>query len=123
MRRFTGLVLVLASVFVLALGACSSGASTSGSTTGGTTTGGAAPSSVTVTLQNLAFNPAQVDVAVGGTVTFMNNDSVQHNIAGDTWSSGPLDPGKSFSQTFPTAGSFPIRCTIHPSMTGTVNVK
>jgi plastocyanin len=78
---------------------------------------------VTVSLENISFNPAQVDVAVGGTVTFMNNDSVQHNVAGDTWSSGPLDPGKSFSQTFPTAGSFPIRCTIHPSMTGTVNVK
>ncbi len=123
MRRFTVLVLVLASVFVLALGACSSGASTSGTTTGGTTTGGTAPSSVTVSLENISFNPAQVDVAVGGTVTFMNNDSVQHNVAGDTWSSGPLDPGKSFSQTFPTAGSFPIRCTIHPSMTGTVNVK
>ena len=118
MRRFTVLVLALASVFVLALAACSSGATSSG-----TTTGGPAASSVTVTLQNLAFNPATVDVAGGGSVTFVNNDSVQHNVAGDTWSSGPLDPGKSFSQTFPTAGSFPIRCTIHPSMTGTVNVK
>ncbi len=118
MRRFTVLVLVLASVFVLALAACTSGAPTTG-----TTTGGPAPTSVTVTLQNLAFNPAQVDVAVGGSVTFVNSDSMQHNVAGDTWSSGPLDPGKSFTQTFPTAGAIAVRCTIHPSMTMTVNVK
>jgi plastocyanin len=116
MRRFT--VLVLACVFVLALAACSSGASTSG-----TTTGGPAASSVTVTMQNLAFNPAQVDVATGGTVTFVNNDTVQHNVAGDSWSSGPLDPGKSFTQTFSAAGANAIRCLIHPSMTMTVNVK
>jgi len=118
MRRFTVLVLVLASVLVLALAACSSSASTSG-----TTTGGPAASSVTVTMQNLAFNPAQVDVATGGTVTFVNNDTVQHNVAGDSWSSGPLDPGKSFTQTFSTAGAIPVRCLIHPSMTMTVNVK
>jgi len=48
---------------------------------------------------------------------------VQHNVAGESWSSGPLDPGKSFTQTFANAGAIPVRCTIHPSMTMTVNVK
>jgi plastocyanin len=106
-------------MLVLALAACSSGASTPSGTTGG----GTAASSVTVTMQNLAFDPAQVDVALGGSVTFTNNDTVPHNVAGESWSSGPLDPGKSFTQTFSNAGAIPVRCLIHPSMTMTVNVK
>jgi plastocyanin len=123
MRRSRALVLVLASLLVLALAACSYGTSTPSGTTGGTTGGGTPSASVTVSMKNIAFNPAQVDVTAGGSVTFVNDDSVQHNVAGDTWSSGPLDPGKSFTQTFPTAGANAVRCTIHPSMTMTVNVK
>jgi len=74
-------------------------------------------------MKDFAFDPATVDVAKGGSVTLVNNDTVQHNVAGESWSSGPLDPGKSFTQTFANAGAIAVRCTIHPSMTMTVNVK
>jgi len=72
---------------------------------------------------NTTFDPSTIEVAVGGTVTFTNNDSVPHDVAGDGWDSGSMAPGATFSQTFPTAGTFPIRCTIHPSMTASVVVK
>ena len=113
---------VLASLVVLA--GCSAPAAPSGST-GGTGTGGTTggTSAVAVSLQNFAFNPSDIQVAVGGTVTFTNNDSVTHNISGDGWASGPMAQGATFSQTFPTAGTFPIKCTIHPSMTANVTVK
>jgi plastocyanin len=117
--------IALAAVLVLSLAtlvACSSSPASSG---GGSSSGGSGSgsSAVTVTLQNIAFNPSQIDVGVGGTVTFVNKDSVAHDIVGSGWDSGSLAPGASFSQTFPTAGTFPIHCIIHPSMTGSVTVK
>jgi plastocyanin len=117
MRHSRTFIIVVALAGLLVLAGCA--ATPSGPTGGTGTTSGA----VAVSLQNLAFNPAQIDVAVGGTVTFTNSDTVEHNIAGDTWSSGPMAPGATFSQTFATAGSFPIRCTIHPSMTANVTVR
>jgi plastocyanin len=119
MRRYRILVLAVSVTAALALAACSGATTTPG--TG--TTGGASSSGATVSMVGLAFNPSTVDVPVGGTVTFVNDDTVQHNVAGESWSSGPLDPGKSFTQAFSTAGAIAVRCTIHPSMTMTVNVK
>jgi len=121
--------MTLASLVVVALAlalvACGSGTTSTPAAPSGTgTTGGTTSSSqVTVSMKNFAFDPATVDVAKGGSVTFLNNDTVQHNVAGESWSSGPLDPGKSFTQTFANAGTIAVRCTIHPSMTMTVNVK
>lgn len=120
MRDHRRIILIAAlTVLLIALAGCGSG-STSGSSTSGSSSGGSA---VTVSLKNIAFDPSDITVSVGGTVTFVNNDAVAHNIAGDTWQSGSLDPGKSYAHTFPTAGTFPIRCIIHPSMTGSVTVK
>jgi plastocyanin len=74
-------------------------------------------------MSNMAFSPSDVTVAVGGTVTWTNNDSVAHTATGDSFDSGSLAPGKSFSQTFTAAGTFPFHCSIHSGMTGTVTVK
>ena len=123
MRRSTILASVAVVALMLVLVACSNTTSTPATPSGTGTTGGTASSSVTVSMKNFAFDPTTVDVAKGGSVTFVNNDTVQHNVAGESWSSGPLDPGKSFTQTFTTAGAIAVHCTIHPSMTMTVNVK
>ena len=125
MRRSAALASLAAVALALALVACGSGTtSTPGAPSATGTTGGTTSSPpVTVSMKNLAFEPATVDVAKGGSVTFVNNDTVQHNVAGESWSSGPLDPGKSFTRTFANAGAIAVRCTIHPSMTMTVNVK
>ena len=118
-------VAVLATVLLVA--GCSSAPSTpaGGSSSGSGATGGtaSAPSAVSVSLMNSAFDPADITVAVGGTVTFTNNDAVDHTVTGDAFDSGVVSPGKSFSQKFPTAGTFPIRCKIHPMMAGSVTVK
>jgi len=120
MKRHVILVLAVATAAALMLAGCGSGTTT---TPSGTTGGGSAPSAVTVSMAGIAFNPSTIDVAVGGAVSFKNDDTVQHIVAGESWSSGPIDPGKSFTQTFSTAGAIAVRCTIHPSMTMTVNVK
>jgi plastocyanin len=118
--RLALIAIALALVSLVLLAGCSAAPSSSTTPTGGT---GAAPSAVSVSLKNFAIDPSDITVAVGGTVTFTNNDTVQHNIAGDNWSSGPMAAGATFPHTFTTAGSFPIHCLIHPSMTANVTVK
>jgi plastocyanin len=128
MRRYiVGVLAITALLLALTLTGCSapSTSSTGGSSSSGSSSGGAAPSAVQVVLQNIAIQPANVTVAVGGTVTWANQDSVTHNLTDDagSWSSGALAPGKSFSHTFTAAGTFPYHCIIHPSMTGQITVK
>jgi len=69
--------------------------------------------------------PDPVAVGVGGTVTWTNDDAVAHTVTFDDasrTSSKNLDPGATFSATFPKAGSYPYHCSIHSSMQGTVTV-
>jgi plastocyanin len=91
---------------------------------------GGASSSVTIprgaeVLGNRAFNPGEMTVAIGDTVTWVNTDTVSHtstsNAAG--WESGTIAPGRQFSFTFGTAGTFPYHCRIHPGMVGSVVVR
>jgi plastocyanin len=76
-------------------------------------------------LGNRAFAPDEADVAVGATVTWTNNDVVTHTSTSDNgvWNSGNVAPGKQFSVTFATAGTFTYHCTIHPGMVGSVVVR
>jgi predicted lipoprotein with Yx(FWY)xxD motif/plastocyanin len=87
--------------------------------------GSASANSVAVEIKGFAYNPATVEVAVGTTVTWTNNDSTAHTVTADdgSFQSGTLDPGKSFSFTFTKAGSVSYHCEFHPNMTATVTVK
>lgn len=73
----------------------------------------------------MAFTPATITVTAGATVTWMNNDNMTHTVTGDdnSFDSGGIGTGSSFTKTFLTVGTFPYHCSIHPSMTGTVMVK
>lgn len=109
---------VLAVALALTLTACS-GAPTSTAPPGAGTTA----TGTIVSMKGLAFDPVQVDIAPGDSVTFVNNDTVPHDLAGGSWKSGTIAPGASYTQKFSAAGTDPVRCTIHPAMTMTVNVK
>ena len=76
------------------------------------------------TLTSTAYAPNPITVAVGGTVTWTNNDTTAHTATANSgaFSSGTIAPSGKFSMTFPSAGSFPYRCTLHPGMVGTVTV-
>jgi plastocyanin len=69
-----------------------------------------------------AYNPPELTVAVGTTVTWTNTDVVSHTSTSDAtgWNSGTIAPGGQFSFAFPTAGTFSYHCAIHPGMVGTV---
>jgi len=71
------------------------------------------------------FSPNPIQITVGSTVTWTNATGPTHTATSDTgaWTTGSIAPGTtSAAVTFPTAGTFPYHCAIHPSMTGTVIV-
>lgn len=76
-------------------------------------------------LGNRAFAPPDLDVEAGTTVTWTNTDRDSHTSTSDVpgWNSGTISPGRQFSFTFQTAGTFPYHCSFHPGMTGTVVVR
>jgi plastocyanin len=93
--------------------------------------GAAAPKSATVSMKNISFEPADVTVAKGGTVTWTNDDSVGHDVTKSggpgkgfkSGSPGGMGSGDTFEHTFDTAGKIEYVCTVHPGMEGTVTVK
>jgi plastocyanin len=88
--------------------------------------GGGGGGGTEVSMEGIAFQPAEVTVGVGDTVTWTNNDSVGHDVTADSFSSG--DPGAmaggdTFEHTFEEAGTFDYVCTVHPGMEGSVVVE
>jgi plastocyanin len=79
-----------------------------------------------VTMKDIKFNPSTVNVKVGDTVTWTNDDTVDHDVTSDTFKSGSaggLAGGDTFEHKFDKAGTFKYQCTVHPGMTGEVVVK
>jgi plastocyanin len=80
-----------------------------------------------IAISNFAFNPANITVKKGATLTWKNNDSTQHDITPDNPTSEfqrseLLSKGGTYSVTFNTVGSFTYFCSPHPYMKGSVTV-
>ncbi len=84
-------------------------------------------SAVSVKIDNFKFQPKEVEITVGTTVTWQNVDDVPHTATskGDpqVFDSGALDTDEKFSFTFTKPGKYPYYCKVHPHMTGVVTVK
>ena len=76
-----------------------------------------------VTIHEFKFNPSEITIQKGETITWVNEDSVTHTVTGTVINSGLLEKGKSFKQTFNETGAFDYGCTPHPYMKGKVIVK
>src|SRR5215218_6446028 len=79
---------------------------------------------MTVSIQDFFFDPDQLTVAPGTTVTWVNEGQAPHTTTADggTWDSGTLQPGEDFSFTFDQPGTYTYHCSIHPDMTASVKV-
>jgi plastocyanin len=114
-------------VLSLALSACGGGSSSGGTgaapggSTGGSTGGGTAGGTAVVE-KDFQFNPSSLTVKVGDKVTFANQDSVVHRVVVGTTDLGDQQPGQSVTWTADKAGTFPVKCSIHPGMTGQITV-
>jgi plastocyanin len=84
---------------------------------------------------NSTVQPVALSVAANAAVTWGNDSGVDHNVTFDdpstalavgTGASGsfPANTGSTNQRKFATSGtSHPFHCTIHPGMSGTVNVQ
>lgn len=82
------------------------------------------PTSVTVSIAQMKFNPDTVTIERGDTVVFTNHDVVDHDataLPDSAWTSGPLHTGDSW-RIVPDKGT-DYFCSIHVVMRGRINVK
>jgi plastocyanin len=79
---------------------------------------------VTIRMQKASFVPAQLEVAVGARITWINTDEMPHSVTAldGRFDSGPILPGKSFQWTPKEAGGVNYHCVFHPSMTAALTV-
>jgi plastocyanin len=127
------LSLLLGSLALAVFAAGCGGSSNNGSSSnngGGSATQQPAPAAkaggAQVTMKGIKFNPSSVNVKVGDTVTWTNDDSVGHDVTSDTFKSGAaggIGNGQTFKHKFAKAGTFKYVCTVHPGMTGTIVAK
>lgn len=73
-----------------------------------------------VSMMDDSFSPQTITIAPGDTVTWTNNGSMNHTVTADdnSFSSGSVLPGNSFTHTFDTVGSFPYYCQFHGAAGG-----
>jgi plastocyanin len=122
-------VLALSLVASLGVAACFSERSTANQTvdTANCTASTSTAGSTVVFIRSFLFVPASVHVRAGGSVAWVNCEptDIPHTATADdvSWDSGALAPNAAFVRTFPTAGTFPYYCTIHPGMKATVVVE
>ena len=107
-----------------------------GNATNATTTGGGGNTTTSVSivpgsssLTTDAWSPNPVQVSVGTTVTWTNDDAQPHAVnSGENatpsglFDSGIMAPAATFEHTFTEAGEYPYYCLLHPNMVGTVSV-
>jgi len=119
MRTRRWLVATVASAGLLAA-ACSGGDDSSTVPTGGAVV----PDTAQIGIADLAFEPSTVTVASGATtITVTNSDAVTHTFTLDDGSvDQTIEPGRSVDATVDLTASTGFHCTIHPSMTGTLQV-
>ena len=89
---------------------------------GGCTDG--ATGTQTVTIKDFAFDPPDLGVGVGTTVSWANADATGHTATADdgSFDCRPIAGGASMSFTFTTPGTYAYHCAIHPTMRAKVTV-
>ncbi len=120
----------MALLVCLAVGGC--GGQKSGFTRIGneeaTTKPGRARSEATIDMRGISFSPATVRVRPGAQVTWRNRDKVAHDATQGTqlyneFTSGEVQPGRTYKRRFHTEQKIGYRCTIHPNMEGAILVQ
>ena len=79
----------------------------------------------TVMIKNFMFNPMELTIKAGTTVTWKNLDGEPHTVINDAgmFRSSALDQDDTFQYKFDKPGVYRIFCGIHPNMRATITVQ
>jgi plastocyanin len=87
---------------------------------------GALAANLSITQRGRMFSTESVTIKKGDTLTFVNDDTVPHNILttskGNEFDLGSQPPGSSTDVTFKEVGEAQVICAIHPRMKLTVKI-
>ena len=109
-------------VSTAATGGASGATSETGSTTGATSQTGTS-GSATITMKSFRFHPNTITVSGPTELTLTNEDSVAHTFTLDDLSFTESIPGgDTLTVTVDVPETIGWLCTIHPEMTGTIEV-
>lgn len=84
-----------------------------------------APRTVNARINGLAYIPSRIEIAVGTTVQWKNQDPLIHTVTATNGSFGSPQFGldATWRHTFTRPGTYTYYCTLHPNMKATVVVK
>lgn len=77
-----------------------------------------------VTIEDYTFRPGNLEIPIGATVTWTNEDSATHDAKARSadWETERLSDGESDTLTFDSAGVYDYYCSIHPNMKARLRV-
>jgi plastocyanin len=114
--------LFVLSLVVAACGGDDDGGDTTGAT-GATEETGGGGGGTSITIADFAFDPDTITVSGPTDVTITNDDSAPHTFTADDDSFDvQIDPGATETVTVDVSQTTGFHCSIHPDMTGTVEV-
>ena len=132
--RLRPIILAAVLTATVVLSGCGGGSGSDGSASdGGTATtttkadGGSSSDQKKVEIADFAFDPADLEVKVGDTVTFTNSDDATHTATAEDgdptmFDTGDIKSGDDAGVTFDEAGDYEYECSIHDYMKGTIHV-
>ncbi len=90
-------------------------------------TGASQPASLvtkTVSITATAFSPTSRTIATTDSIKWTNKDTKNHQVVANngSFASPTIAPGKTYTHTFNTAGTFNYHDALHPSLTGKIIV-
>ena len=135
MTKLFALILACLALGLVAAGCGDDDGGDSGGASASTTeepAGGSGGGGAQVGMQNIQFDPRDITVKPGETITFTNDEAVPHDVhktsgPGDDFSSGDtggMQQGDTFKLTLDEPGKYDYVCNVHaPGMAGSITVK
>jgi plastocyanin len=86
---------------------------------------GPKPTTHTVVIDGVRFDPQELTVKVGDTIVWINHDPFPHTATAvdKTFDSHEIAAGRSWKYTVRKAGVLAYACSLHPTMLGTLRVE
>ncbi len=81
------------------------------------------PTTHTVVMEAVKFQPAVLEVQAGDMVVWVNKDPFPHTVTSPSFDSKIIFADKAWRYVAKKRGDFPYACTLHPTMKGELRVK